>query len=114
MSTTRSFFGKSKGDAEQGNEKAPASVSSSADRATAPSVAPGTLIDVARFVGQFMIGRELEPMTSISNGARFRDRTVEVSYFNDVFMAIDFSANARDNGYQQLVPWAAVSTIIIK
>ena len=99
MSTTRSFFGRSKSDKPEAVTTAPES--STSDRVP---------VEVARFVTQFLIGRPLEPMSSISDGQRFREDTLEVSYFNDTFMSVRFPTS----GYTQLVPWTAVATLIIK
>lgn len=75
-------------------------------------VGPGSVVEVARFTGQFMVGRELEPMSSISDGQRIRDYVVSLTYFNDVFMSVKMVSQQRS--YTQLIPWASVATVILK
>jgi len=75
-----------------------------------PKIASGSVVVTARFVTQFLLGKELEPMTSVSNGQRFRDNNLEVTYFNDTFMSIRYPKAA----YTQLVPWTAVATVIFE
>lgn len=80
----------------------------------AAGIASGTPIDVARFVTQFMVGRELEPMSSITSGQKFRGGVVTLTYLNDTFMSVHFEKVDGKNTYTQLIPWTAVATVILK
>lgn len=106
MFTTRSRSGKNSTDAVE-------AVEAVAD-SQINSIASGAPIDVARFVTQFMVGRELEPMSAITSGQRFRGGIVTLTYLNDTFMLVRFDKVDGKNSYTQLIPWTAVATVILK
>lgn len=78
------------------------------------SVKPGSSVSVVRFTGQFMIGRALEPMSTMTDGMRYRGGQVKLTYFNDYFLRVDFPADGDKAAYVQLIPWSAVSTLILE
>lgn len=78
------------------------------------SIDSGTPVEVVRFVSQFMVGRVLEPKSSLTDGERFRGGTVQLSYLNDTFLAVRFVGVDGKDTYTQLIPWAAVATVILK
>lgn len=106
MFTTRSSTGKSKVDTPVTVDPTPQAESS--------DIVSGTPVEVVRFNGQFMVGRVLEPMSSISDGQRFRGGTVSLTYLNNTFLQIRFDKVDGKDTYSQLVPWAAVATVILK
>lgn len=77
-------------------------------------IANGTPIEVVRFVNQFLIGRVLEPRSSITDGEYFRGGKLHLSYLNDTFMQIRLEGVDGKPEYCQLVPWTAVATVILK
>lgn len=75
-----------------------------------PEIKKGAVVSTARFVSQFMVGKELEPLTSVNNRQRLRDNHIEVTYFNDTFMQVYFPKS----DYVQFIPWSAVATVIFE
>lgn len=87
----------------------PSSSSKNSNKVTA-----GAPIEIVRFVGQFLIGRVLEPKSSITDGEYFRGGTIRLSYYNDVFLSLQLDNVDGKATYTQLVPWSAVATVILK
>ena len=105
MFSTRSSSGKSKTQEE-------AVETAQTVAYTEPEIVSGSVVETARFLGQFMVGKELEPMSSISNGQRFREYNISLTYLNTTFMKVVFTSQKAT--YTQLIPWSAVSTVILK
>lgn len=67
-----------------------------------------------RFKEPLLLGRALDAVYAISDGQRFENCNIELSFYDSLFFKVKFPQAGARTPYEQYIPWAAVGTCFVE